>query len=260
MRDVLRERTEQVGCEIALDRNGAIRQREVGLDARGRLAGRPLPQRLLRTRRALEPDQVVRAVAERPHARLSAPAQRDRLAVDLDLLAVLIDEPERPAHQERAVAIGRDQRCRTRLDAPLARDTTAQDHHHFFELTRYQLAAGLELRAALAQQRAQRPAFARPRRRPPGRSPSTPPASCRRRRCRNARAGRCRRGAGGGRRRRRSGRPPRDRPRPRPRRAPGRSPAAADRARRAGWRGSGRSARRRPPRTGRRGGPTSARR
>ena len=41
MRDVLRERTEQVGCEIALDRNGAIRQREVGLTrAAGWLADR----------------------------------------------------------------------------------------------------------------------------------------------------------------------------------------------------------------------------
>ena len=35
----------ELGCPRAVERNGAMRQREVGLDARGRLARRPLPQR-----------------------------------------------------------------------------------------------------------------------------------------------------------------------------------------------------------------------
>jgi carboxylate-amine ligase len=41
VREVLRERMEQVGCDVPLERNGAIRQREVGLErAAGWLADR----------------------------------------------------------------------------------------------------------------------------------------------------------------------------------------------------------------------------
>jgi hypothetical protein len=50
----------------------------------------------------------MRAVAERPQLRLAAAAQRDRRALDLDLAPVLIDQPERPAHDQRAVAVRRD--------------------------------------------------------------------------------------------------------------------------------------------------------
>ena len=66
-----------------VERNGAMRQREVGARARGAAGSRTASYRVLsgpRRRRALEPDHVVRPVAERPHARLAAPAQRDRLA------------------------------------------------------------------------------------------------------------------------------------------------------------------------------------
>src|SRR4051812_13051426 len=70
--------------------------------------GTALP--LLDAARRAEADDLVRAVAERPHARLAAAAQRDSAPSDLDLVAVLVGEPERAAHEQRAVAVGRDRR------------------------------------------------------------------------------------------------------------------------------------------------------
>src|SRR3954471_24187768 len=80
----------------------------------GPRAGRRCARRFRRWRRSPEPasallgparraeaDDLVRAVAERPHARLPAAAQRDRAPADLDLVAVLVGEAARAAHQER---------------------------------------------------------------------------------------------------------------------------------------------------------------
>jgi hypothetical protein len=50
----------------------------------------------------------VRAVAERPQARFAAAAQGDRLAPRVDRVAVLVEQPERAADEQRAVAVGRD--------------------------------------------------------------------------------------------------------------------------------------------------------
>src|SRR3954463_14402440 len=63
---------------------------------------------LLGPARRAEADDLVRAVAERAHPRLAAPAQRDRAPPDLDLVAVLVGEPERAADEQRSVAVGRD--------------------------------------------------------------------------------------------------------------------------------------------------------
>src|SRR3954471_20325730 len=65
---------------------------------------------LLDAARRAEADDLVGAVAERPQARLAATAQRDRAPPDLDLVAVLVGEPERAPDQQRAVAVGRDRR------------------------------------------------------------------------------------------------------------------------------------------------------
>src|SRR3954463_10771096 len=65
---------------------------------------------LLGPARRAEADDLVRAVAERSHPRLAAAAQRDRAPPDLDLLAVLVGEPERAPDEQRAVAVGRDRR------------------------------------------------------------------------------------------------------------------------------------------------------
>src|SRR3954469_315343 len=65
---------------------------------------------LLGPARRAEADDLVRAVAERPHARLAAAAQRDGAPPDLDLVAVLVGEPERAAYEQRAVAVRRDRR------------------------------------------------------------------------------------------------------------------------------------------------------
>jgi hypothetical protein len=48
------------------------------------------------------------AVAERPDPRPSAAAKSDRRALHIDLPAVLIDEPERTANDERAVTVRGD--------------------------------------------------------------------------------------------------------------------------------------------------------
>ncbi len=55
-----------------------------------------------------EPGALVRAVAERLDAGLPAPAQRDGLPARIDLGAVLVQQPEVPAHDQRTVAVGRD--------------------------------------------------------------------------------------------------------------------------------------------------------
>src|SRR5690349_1046929 len=63
---------------------------------------------LLRAARRGELHDLVRAVAERPDARLAAAAQRDRLALDRNVVAVLIAQSEFAADQQRPVAVGRD--------------------------------------------------------------------------------------------------------------------------------------------------------
>src|SRR3954466_364662 len=65
---------------------------------------------LLDAARRAEADDLVGAVAERAHARLAAAAQRDGAPSDLDLVAVLVGEPERAPHEQRAVAVWRDRR------------------------------------------------------------------------------------------------------------------------------------------------------
>src|SRR4051794_15567946 len=65
---------------------------------------------LLDPARRAEADDLVRPVAERPHAGLPAAAQRDGAPADLDLVAVLIGQAERAADEQRAVAIRRDRR------------------------------------------------------------------------------------------------------------------------------------------------------
>src|SRR5688572_17594670 len=55
-----------------------------------------------------EPRALVRAVAEGLDPGLAAPAERDRLPAGVDLTAVLVQQPEVPAHDQRAVPIGRD--------------------------------------------------------------------------------------------------------------------------------------------------------
>src|SRR3954451_20162109 len=65
---------------------------------------------LLDAARRAEADDLVGAVAERAHPRLAAAAERDRAPPDLDLVAVLVGEPERAPHEQRAVAVGRDRR------------------------------------------------------------------------------------------------------------------------------------------------------
>src|SRR4051794_36799638 len=65
---------------------------------------------LLRAAGGAPPGRLVRAVAERLARAAAAAAQRDRLLVDGDLVAVLVGERERPAHEERAIAVGRDAR------------------------------------------------------------------------------------------------------------------------------------------------------
>src|SRR3954468_16237500 len=65
---------------------------------------------LLGPARRAEADDLVRAVAERAHPRLAAAAQRDRAPPDLDLVAVLIGEPERGADEHGNVAVGRERR------------------------------------------------------------------------------------------------------------------------------------------------------
>jgi hypothetical protein len=77
---------------------GATRLRVLGLAA------------LLGAARCAEADELVAAVAERAHARLAAAAERDDLAVALDLAPVLVDEPERPADEQRTVAVRGDDR------------------------------------------------------------------------------------------------------------------------------------------------------
>ena len=61
-----------------------------------------------------EPRPLVGAVAERLDARLPAPAQRDRPSSRVDLGAVLVDQPEVPPDDQRAVAVGRDAGTRAR--------------------------------------------------------------------------------------------------------------------------------------------------
>src|SRR4051794_23453330 len=83
--------------------------REAGsLDRRAARHGRALP--LLRAARRAEADDLVGSVAERPHARLAAATQRDGAPADLDRVAVLVGEAERPAHEERPVPVRRDRR------------------------------------------------------------------------------------------------------------------------------------------------------
>src|SRR3954466_5204945 len=65
---------------------------------------------LLDAARRAEADDLVGAVAERAHARLAAAAQRHGAPADLDLVAVLVGEPERAAHEQRSVAVVRDRR------------------------------------------------------------------------------------------------------------------------------------------------------
>ena len=79
-----------------------------------------LGRAILGAARGAEAHDLVRAVAERPQAGLAAAAEGDGAAVDLDLLAVLVDEAERAAHEQRPVAVGGDRRLvhATSLPAP----------------------------------------------------------------------------------------------------------------------------------------------
>src|SRR5215211_5079819 len=65
---------------------------------------------LLGSARRAEAHDLVRPVAEGTHARLAAATQGDGLAPDLDLVAVLVHEPERPADQQGAVAVRGERR------------------------------------------------------------------------------------------------------------------------------------------------------
>src|SRR5206468_542414 len=58
--------------------------------------------------RRAEADQLVRAIAERAHLRATTPAERDRLAGDLDRVPVLVAKLERTADEVGPVAVGGD--------------------------------------------------------------------------------------------------------------------------------------------------------
>ncbi len=68
-----------------------------------------------RCARCREPRTLVRAVAEGLDAGLPAPAERDRPPSRVDLVAVLVDEPELAANDQRTVPIGRDRRAVARV-------------------------------------------------------------------------------------------------------------------------------------------------
>ena len=121
--------------------------------------------------------------------------------------------------------------------------TAAADNHHLLELlARAQLAARLELGAARAQDRAERPACASATSRGVRLPPERRRRVASRRRPRSARPAACRPASDAPPRPRRCGRGSPARRRPRPSHAPHRGPAAAVPAHRAGWPGSGRSA------------------
>jgi hypothetical protein len=78
--------------------------------ARGRLSDVPLGRLAAELGAARRPEahELVRAVAERPKPRFAAAAQRDRLAPRVDRVAVLVEQAERPADEQRPVAVGSD--------------------------------------------------------------------------------------------------------------------------------------------------------
>ena len=65
--------------------------------------------------RGTETDGAVRAVTEGPPAGPTTPAQRDNTATGIDLEARLVDHPENAAHQQRSVAVRRDQGSHPRV-------------------------------------------------------------------------------------------------------------------------------------------------
>ena len=83
-------------------------RRCAGLVAREARAFAPASRPSSSAARRAEADELVRPVAERARARLAAAAQRHGPAADLDLVAVLVGQRERAAHQQRPVAVWGD--------------------------------------------------------------------------------------------------------------------------------------------------------
>jgi RNA methyltransferase, TrmH family len=69
--------------------------------------------------RCLKPDLLVRAVAEWLQTRTATAAERDRVSVSLDVVAVLIAQIERPTHEQGAVLVRGDRAVGHTVELPL---------------------------------------------------------------------------------------------------------------------------------------------